>query len=136
MVDPGTVAPKRVRAVSAFEPAVLRQAALDALRKLAPQIMVRNPVMFVVEVGAVLTTLVWIKDLLTTQAGAAPAWFTGNVSAWLWFTVLFANFAEALAEARQGPGRRHARPAPGHDGPPRARRSHGDRAGLRAAQGG
>ena len=100
MIDPGTVAPRRVRAVSAFEPAVLRQAALDALRKLAPQIMVRNPVMFVVEVGAILTTLIWLRDLLTTQATAAPGWFTGNVAAWLWFTVLFANFAEALAEGR------------------------------------
>ena len=62
--------------------------------------MVKNPVMFVVEVGSVLTTLLWLRDLVAPPAGAAPAWFTGTVSLWLWFTVLFANFAEALAEGR------------------------------------
>ena len=62
--------------------------------------MVRNPVMFVVEVGSVVTTLIWIRDLVAPPAGAAPAWFTFQVALWLWFTVLFANFAEALAEGR------------------------------------
>ena len=56
--------------------------------------------MFVVEIGSVLTTFVWLHDLVLRPAGAAPLWFTGNVTLWLWFTVLFANFAEALAEGR------------------------------------
>ena len=60
--------------------------------------MARNPVMFVVEVGSVLTTALWIQALLGT--GEAPAWYIGFVSLWLWFTVLFANFSEALAEGR------------------------------------
>ncbi len=63
-------------------------------------LMVRNPVMFVVEVGSVLTTLIWLRDLVAPGPGAMPAWFTGQVALWLWFTVLFANFAEALAEGR------------------------------------
>ena len=50
--------------------------------------------------GSVLTTLVWLRDVVVRPSGAAPAWFTGNVTLWLWFTVLFANFAEALAEGR------------------------------------
>jgi K+-transporting ATPase ATPase B chain len=60
--------------------------------------MARNPVMFVVEVGSVLTTVLWIQSLFGT--GEAPAWYIGSVSLWLWFTVLFANFSEALAEGR------------------------------------
>lgn len=60
--------------------------------------MIRNPVMFVVEIGSILTTLLWIQALFTP--GGEPAWFVGSVSIWLWFTVLFANFAEALAEGR------------------------------------
>ncbi len=89
-----------VKAVSAWEGPILRAAALDSLRKLDPRIMMRNPVMFVVEVGSVLTTLVWIRDLIAPTQGAMPGWFTGNVTLWLWFTVVFANFAEALAEGR------------------------------------
>jgi len=60
--------------------------------------MARNPVMFVVEIGSVLTSALWIQALLGT--GEAPAWYIGGVSLWLWFTVLFANFSEALAEGR------------------------------------
>ena len=60
--------------------------------------MVRNPVMFVVEVGSVLTTALWFQAL--AGHGEAPAWYIGVVSLWLWFTVLFANFSEALAEGR------------------------------------
>jgi K+-transporting ATPase ATPase B chain len=77
---------------------ILRLACMDALAKLDPRTMVRNPVMFVVEVGSVLTTVLWIQALL--GSGEAPAWFIGAVSLWLWFTVLFANFAEAVAEGR------------------------------------
>jgi K+-transporting ATPase ATPase B chain len=75
-----------------------RRALVDSVLKLTPRSMVRNPVMFVVEVGSVLTSALWIQALLAT--GEAPAWYIGFVSLWLWFTVLFANFSEALAEGR------------------------------------
>ncbi len=86
--------------ISLFNQAILRQAALDSVKKLAPQRVVKNPVMFVVEVGAFLTTLLWLRDLVAPAAGAEPLWFTGQVTLWLWFTVLFANLAEAVAEGR------------------------------------
>src|SRR5512143_1756713 len=89
-----------VQVVSAWQGPILRAAALDSLRKLDPRPMLRNPVMFVVEVCSALTTLVWLRDLVAPTQGAMPAWFTGQVSLWLWFTVIFANFAEALAEGR------------------------------------
>src|SRR6476659_10133460 len=94
------MADKNVRAVSAWEGTIVRAAILDSVRKLDPRLMAKNPVMFVVEVGSVLTTLIWLHDVATKTAGAEPAWFTGQVALWLWFTVLFANFAEALAEGR------------------------------------
>src|ERR1700690_1676897 len=75
-----------------------RRALTDALAKLDPRSMVRIPVMFVVEVGSVLTTALWIQALF--GHGEAPAWYIGGVSLWLWFTVIFANFSEALAEGR------------------------------------
>jgi K+-transporting ATPase ATPase B chain len=78
--------------------AMYGRALVDTLRKLNPRSMVRNPVMFVVEVGSILTTALWIQSL--DGSGEAPAWFIGTVSLWLWFTVLFANFSEALAEGR------------------------------------
>ena len=83
---------------SLFEPAILRQAAIGSVRKLDPRHMVRNPVMFVVEIGSVLVTILWLRDL--SQANGAQSLFAGLVMAWLWFTVLFANFAEAMAEGR------------------------------------
>ena len=89
-----------VRAVSAFEPTLLKRAVVESFLKLSPAKVARNPVMFVVEVGSVLSTIVWLRDLIAPAADAAPAWFTGNVALWLWFTVIFANFAEALAEGR------------------------------------
>jgi K+-transporting ATPase ATPase B chain len=73
-------------------------AMLEALKKFDPRKMARNPVMFVVEVVSVLTTGFWIQALI--GKGEAPAGFIGPISLWLWFTVLFANFAEALAEGR------------------------------------
>src|SRR5258708_21496149 len=89
----------RTRSAAAlFDAASVRRAASDSVRKLNPRQMVRNPVMFVVEVGSVLTTILFFRDLGT--ATAAESVFTGLVSAWLWFTVLFANFAEAVAEGR------------------------------------
>ena len=74
------------------------RAVLDAVGKLDPRTMIKNPVMFVVEVGSAVTTLLWLQAL--SGHGEAPAGFIGAISAWLWFTVLFANFAEALAEGR------------------------------------
>ena len=74
------------------------RAILDAFSKLNPRQMVRNPVMFVVEVGSVMTTGLFALSL--TGRGEAPAAFTGAIAVWLWFTVLFANFSEALAEGR------------------------------------
>jgi K+-transporting ATPase ATPase B chain len=81
-----------------FEPRLLRRAALDALVKLNPRHMMRNPVMFVVEVGAVLCTALWIQAL--AGHGEAPTGFIFAVALALWFTVLFGNFAEAIAEGR------------------------------------
>ncbi len=85
--------------LSLFDPLILRQAAVDSFRKLSPRLVAKNPVMFVVEVGSVLTTLVFIRDLFVGTP-AAPRWFTGLLAIWLWFTVIFANFAEAVAEGR------------------------------------
>ncbi len=81
-----------------FDPPIVRRAVVDAARKLDPRVQVRNPVMFVVLVGAVLTTALWIQALL--GRGEAEASFIFAISVWLWFTVLFANFAEAMAEGR------------------------------------
>src|SRR5512142_1483024 len=83
---------------SAFRGEIYRRAVLESFRKLNPRWMVRNPVMFVVEVGSVLTTGLWIQAL--SGKGEAPTSFIGAVALWLWFTVLFANFSEALAEGR------------------------------------
>ena len=77
--------------------AILRQAGVDALRKLDPRLMVKNPVMFVVEVGSVLTSVLLIDDTIHHRAGLG---FNLQITLWLWFTVLFANFAEAMAEGR------------------------------------
>ena len=87
-----------VNARSLFDLPIVRQAILDSFRKLTPRRQVRNPVMFVVYVGSVLTTLLWAQALV--GKGEAPASFIFWVSVWLWFTVLFANFAEAMAEGR------------------------------------
>lgn len=87
---------------SLFEPRLVREALLDAVRKLSPRTQWANPVMFVVYLGAILTTLLWLQDL-REPASAADNEGTGfalAIALWLWFTVLFANFAEALAEGR------------------------------------
>jgi K+-transporting ATPase ATPase B chain len=82
----------------AFDRALYQRAVLDALLKLDPRHMARNPVMFVVQVGSALATALWIQAL--AGHGEAPASFVGAVTLWLWFTVFFANFSEALAEGR------------------------------------
>ena len=84
--------------LSMFDPALLRPAIADAFVKLDPRVQWRNPVMFVVYVGSLFTTALWAQAL--AGHGEAPAWFIGATALWLWFTVLFANFAEALAEGR------------------------------------
>lgn len=81
-----------------FRRELYQRAIVDSFKKLNPRWMVRNPVMFVVEVGSVLTTALWIQAL--SGKGEAPAGFIGTVALWLWFTVLFANFSEAVAEGR------------------------------------
>ena len=86
--------PKR----SLFDPTIVRGAAVDSVRKLDPRVQARNPVMFVVLVGSVLTTFFFLQDL-GSSTGAENV-FTGLVALFLWFTVLFANFAEAMAEGR------------------------------------
>jgi K+-transporting ATPase ATPase B chain len=90
--------PTPVRARSLFDPPIVRRAIIDAFLKLDPRHQVKNPVMFVVEVGSVLTTLLFLQALI--GHGEAPAGFILAVSLWLWFTVVFANFAEAMAEGR------------------------------------
>jgi potassium-transporting ATPase ATP-binding subunit len=81
-----------------FDPALLRPAIVDSFRKLKPRTQLRNPVMFCVYVGSILTTILWLAALM--GQAEAPAGFILAVALWLWFTVLFANFAEALAEGR------------------------------------
>ncbi len=83
---------------SIFDPALLRPAILDSFYKLDPRTLMRNPVMFVVEIVSAATTVIFVRDLFSGAMGDAA--FTGQLSAWLWFTVLFANFAEAVAEGR------------------------------------
>ena len=87
-----------VKARPLFEPAIIGPAIVDSFKKLTPGRQVRNPVMFVVYVGSILTTLLWVQALM--GQGEASAGFIFSVSIWLWFTVLFANFAEAMAEGR------------------------------------
>src|SRR5437588_6195473 len=98
-----------IKARPLFEPAIIRQAIIDSFRKLTPLRQVRNPVMFVVYVGSILTTLLWVQAItidghgpsrFMSGKGEAPGGFILAVSVWLWFTVLFANLAEAMAEGR------------------------------------
>ncbi|CAD0266650.1 potassium-transporting ATPase subunit KdpB [Pseudomonas veronii] len=81
-----------------FDRAIVLTACGDALKKLQPQAQWKNPVMFVVYLGSILTTLLWFQSL--GGQGEAPSGFILSITLWLWFTVLFANFAEALAEGR------------------------------------
>jgi K+-transporting ATPase ATPase B chain len=86
--------------ISLFDATILRPAVADSFRKLHPRLLAKNPVMFIVAVGSVLTTVLCVADLVSRPANAAPLWFTASIALWLWFTVLFANFAEAVAEGR------------------------------------
>src|SRR5215510_7753744 len=86
-----------------FDRAILTPALLTSFGKLDPRVQIRNPVMFTVEVGAVITTVAWLIQVFGGKplgGGDEPAWFTFTVAFWLWLTVVFANLAEALAEGR------------------------------------
>jgi K+-transporting ATPase ATPase B chain len=90
------------RAISLFRRDIVTRALLDSVLKLNPLVQIRNPVMFVVEIGAVITTVTWFIQLGGGRSlgGYEPAWFTFTISVWLWLTVVFANMAEAFAEGR------------------------------------
>jgi K+-transporting ATPase ATPase B chain len=91
------------KARSLLDPEILRPALIESVRKLDPRVQVRNPVMFVVEIGAVITTVAWLIQVFGGESlggGHEPAWFTFSITIWLWLTVVFANLAEAMAEGR------------------------------------
>ncbi len=96
--DPTSLLPKKLaRSRPLFDPEIVGRAVRASFAKLNPVTLLKNPVMFVVEVGAALTTIFLVRDIVT---GAAGIGFSVQIAVWLWFTVLFANFAEAMAEAR------------------------------------
>jgi K+-transporting ATPase ATPase B chain len=95
--DPGGYKKPKNAPKSLFDPQIMKRAVVESFKKLHPRTVARNPVMFVVEVGSVITTYLFIKALVTH---AGDTLFVGQVTLWLWFTVLFANFAEAMAEGR------------------------------------
>src|SRR6516225_4483604 len=88
---------KQGKSKSLWDAKIVRHAVKDAILKLNPRTMMKNPVMFVVEVGSVITTVLLIKDIAKHSSAFG---FDLQITAWLWFTVLFANFAEAMAEGR------------------------------------
>src|ERR1700719_2252259 len=95
--DASQLISRGVRSRPLFDPEIVKRATRESFVKLNPMKVAKNPVMFVVEVGAALTTVFVVKDAIT---GAGGLLFGIQISLWLWFTVLFANFAEAMAEAR------------------------------------
>src|SRR3981081_130218 len=93
--------------ISIFDPTIIRRAIPDSFNKLDPRVQLKNPVMFVVEVGSVVTTIEFVRLLFAQPTAQLPRAqltfeiiFVLAVSIWLWFTVVFANFAEAMAEGR------------------------------------
>ena len=88
---------KRMPVSAMLDPKIVMPAIGSSFRKLDPRVMIKSPVMFVVEVVAALTTVIFLRDLVT---GGENLGFTFQIILWLWFTVLFANFAEAVAEGR------------------------------------
>jgi len=98
-----SVPPPGKRARPLFDPPIVRRALGDAFRKLNPRAEAKNPVMFVVWVGSVVTTIIFLASFVPSLGVRMGGWeraFTGQIALWLWFTVLFANFAEAIAEGR------------------------------------
>lgn len=92
------MASNATKSATIFEPRLLSQAFKESLKKLNPLSIWRNPVMFLVEIGSIITTLSFFAGLFFNSS--EPSWFTGSVSLWLWLTVIFSTFAEALAEGR------------------------------------
>ena len=88
---------KKAKPQGLFDRKIIGPAAIAAVHKLDPRALAKNPVIFVTEVVSVLVTLFFVRDLIARDG---LAFFTGQIAAWLWFTVLFANFAEAVAEGR------------------------------------
>jgi potassium-transporting ATPase ATP-binding subunit len=88
---------ERAQQLSLFDPTIVRRAVWDAVLKFDPRTLMRNPVMFVVEVVAAVTTILFVRHLLGSTGNSV---FAGQISVWLWFTVLIANVAEAMAEGR------------------------------------
>ena len=86
------------RSESMFSRDLVLAAIRDSFPKLDPRLQLHNPVMFIVELGSVITTVIFFKDL--AQGSDSQLWFVGVIAIWLWLTVLFANFAEAIAEGR------------------------------------
>src|SRR5664279_1379908 len=84
--------------ISIFDVRIMKPALLDSFKKLDPRALWRNPVMLCVEIASIITLVTFVMSL--TGANKEPAWFTGTVSIWLWLTVIFATFSEALAEGR------------------------------------
>jgi potassium-transporting ATPase ATP-binding subunit len=95
-------APQGRQAISLFRGDIFKRALIDSVVKLDPRVQILNPVMFVVEIGAVITTVTWIAQAFGAPAlgGKDPAWYTITIAIWLWLTVVFANLAEAFAEGR------------------------------------
>jgi len=96
-------APHERQAASLFRRDIVVPALIESVKKLDPRVQIRNPVMFVVEIGSVITTFTWLKQVFggaPLGGGHEPAWYTFLISLWLWLTVIFANMAEAFAEGR------------------------------------
>ncbi len=101
---------KRVPVTALLDPKIIVPAIGSAFRKLDPRILIKNPVMFVLEIVTLLTTIIFVRDLIT---GGENLGFTFQIILWLWFTILFANFAEAIAEGR-GKAQAELAAAPAH----------------------
>jgi len=99
---PAPAAPHQRQAISLLRRDIAGRALIDSVKKLDPRVQIRNPVMFVVEIGAAITTVTWLVQVFGGSAlgGNDPAWYTFTISIWLWLTVIFANAAEAFAEGR------------------------------------
>src|SRR5262245_45188090 len=97
MGEPSLIPKKLMRARPLLDPEILRRALKDSVLKLNPVTLMKNPVIFVVEVGAALVLLFLVRDIIAGKAGIG---FSLQIDLWLWFTVLLATFAEAMAEAR------------------------------------
>ena len=121
---------KAARKASAFDTSLLVRAVGDAFVKLDPRKLARNPVIFVTEIVTVLVTILAIRDAFT----GGPVWFSGQIALWLWFTVLFATFAEAVAEGRgkaQADALRRTRTQAHSQAPQRSEEPHALRQGRR-----